>query len=907
MPDDMNQEKQNMQINIQRLVILMMLACVTNGSGSEAGSNSKPLADRALSRPPEELAIGMAGGTVGGEGPRQSIPLTEWAFAEDKTAPGDAPAPPDAVVWSQVHIPHIFRQSGLRDNTAGWYRLAVVIPEADSGRHVFLDLEGAASVKDVYVNGRHAGQHKSAYTAAAFDLTPMLNIGGTNRIDVRVSNRDEEVQGMLARSSLYEVNGGMFRKAWLVKTGAVHIHPDMGSSGVYLTPSNITHAKADLAVQTFVRNPLDTDAMVTVRHRVTGPDGAEVAAFSTRATVPAGKTTALSANGVIANPKLWDLGKSNLYTVRTELLVDGKISDAVTERTGIRSIEYANKKFLLNGREVQFRGVNKHAQDEYVYNAMDDAKLRQEWDWMTAMGCNAVRLAHYPHSRLEYDIADERGIAVWAENGFAGQIWAGSGSQGKVVDAAPTPDGERQTREMMRQNWNHPAIFFWSCGNEAIAKTASRYSEVIRGEKDPGRLVTYAKPQGRDEPENCDFVAENTYDGWYGGNYDGFKKDNQLVSETGAGSWVSHHVPYGTIQWSVDKYEPEEYAGMFTEYRLQTLCRNDVANRPMNFWWNFREFYDKKFKGNRNTKGLVSLAGMPKDIAFLFQAFFRPGMPLVHLNGRHHFLRRFAADNGIKAYGNVAELELTVNGVSQGRKKNGAYTIPDATTKNKDGSELLITGIPVENVFFWKTPLAPGRNIIEASDGAGHRDRMIVYQQPVGVPMPVEAAALVQDLHSSNPGSPAVFIDRPVEAQAPFYMDVDGASDNTFDLLPTAVVGASWISTRRLSDPANKTDIDFQINPGSKGATVFMMFSTGTYPVVTLKKPDAALVQAADLFGKSLAAAGFSDTGEKAVWRDHNLDRADAALWSRSVKAGEKVTLPGLWLDAVILVKPNGL
>ena len=843
--------------------------------------------------------LGIVSTDFAGElGARETVPLATWEFVPDLAPTGAAPIPPPQAHWRPVTIPHIFRQAGMPDNAAGWYRQTVATTEADRGRRMFLVLEGAASVKDVFVNGRHIGQHKSAYTAAAFDLTPALEIGKPNRLDVRVSNRDDETKGMIARSTLYYVNGGMYRKAWLVKTGAVHISPDMGSSGVYLTPAHITPARADLGVRTVVRNPLGAPVDVVVRHRVTDPAGREAADFSAAAAVPAGGTLSIAATGAIADPKLWDLGQPNLYTVRTELLVGGKASDGVTERTGIRTIAFTGERFRLNGREVQFRGVNKHAQDEYLWNAMPDGNLRQEWLWMADMGVNAVRLAHYPHSHLEYDIADGYGIAVWAENGYAGHQWLKDHPLDS--DTVVTPDGERQTREMVRQNWNHPSILFWSCGNETVVPVATRYAEVIRAEQDPGRLITYAN---WDAPTNCDFIAKNTYDGWYGGSYDGFRTNGTLVSETGCGSWPSHHVPYGTIQWTVDKYEPEEYAEMFTEFRLQTICRDDVANRPMFFWWNFREFYNNKFKDNRNTKGLVTLAGMPKDIAFLFQAFFRPGTPLVHLNGRHHFLRRFAADNGVKAYANVPALELTVNGTSQGWMKNGEYRIPDATMKKKKGCETVIRGIRVDNVFFWKSKLAPGRNVVEVSDGAGHRDRMVVYQRPADGPMPSDPKALVQDLASSNPASPALFVDRPVEAQAPFYTEVDGSSDNTFDVLPAAASGASWIGTRRLSDKNCKTDLSFRINPGSAGATVFVMFSTGTFPVVTLKKPDQRLVKTAAAFTRALTAAGFSDSGEKAVWRDHTLERADAALWSRVVKAGETVTIPGHTLDYVIMAK----
>jgi beta-galactosidase len=832
------------------------------------------------------------------QSPRESILLTTWEFAEDAGTNALPVQPPKRAEWKRITVPHVFRQSGLPDDTAGWYRQTIKLSKGDQERRVYLRLEGAASVKDVFVNGQSIGRHKGAFSASAFDLTPALKIGKANTLDVRVSNRESEARNCLSRSTLYYVNGGMFRKAWLVKTGPVHIFPDMGSSGVYLTPSKITPSSAQLSARTVVRNPLARPVDVVVHHFVTDPDNAPCAQFETKQTIPAGETVTIQAEGSILHPRLWDLGQPNLYAVRTEVRVAGKASDAVTEHVGLRTIAVKDGRFYLNEREVQFRGVNKHAQNEYVWNAVSDDDLRQEWQWMADMGVNMVRLPHYPHSHLEYDLADQRGVAVWAENGYAGQLWKDQGNEEKTI----TPNGERLTREMVRQNWNHPSILFWSAGNETIVNVVSHYAGLIREEKDPTRLVTYAA-SGDQKPENCDFIAHNTYDGWYtSGPYTDFTKGshNDIVSETGSGDWITHHVPYGTIKWSVDKYEPEEYSEMFAEYRLQTVCRDAVTAHPMFLWWSFREFYNLKFKLNRNTKGLLTMAGMPKDTAFLFQAFLNPATPVVHLCGRSHFLRGFAADNGIKAYSNTGELQMTLNGVPQEKFTNGSYRIPDSEMKGKNGKVMPVPGIPVTNVFFWKTALKPGRNLIEVSDGQGHSDRMIVYQKPVGAP---DSTALVQDLQSSNAENPAVFIDRPVEAQGPVYTDVDGSSDNTFDVLPKEIKGAAWVATRRMSDPALKTDLEFKINPGSEGARVFVLFSTGVYPTVTLKKPDAAAARAADALRKSLASAGLKHSKTQAVWRDHLLNRTCAELWSRDLAPGEKFKLPGQTLDYVVMVR----
>ena len=167
--------------------------------------------------------------------------------------------------------------------------------------------------------------------------------------------------------------------------------------------------------------------------------------------------------------------------------------------------------------------------------------------------------------------------------------------------------------------------------------------------------------------------------------------------------------------------------------------------------------------------------------------------------------------------------------------------------------------------------------------------------------MPAPADSLVLNLKSSNTENPAIFIDRPVEAQGPFYYEVDGSSDNTFDALPPQLEDAGWIATKRLSDPKNMTDLSFTIaNP----ATVFVMYSTGTFPASTLKQPDENTVGAAKLLTKNLLTAGFKDAGIQGTWRGHDLWLAHCGLMIRTAKAGESIAIPGQTLDYVILVKP---
>ncbi len=824
--------------------------------------------------------------------------LTQWRFCADTSPEGSQPVIPQQAEWTTLSIPHVFRLSGLPEQSAGWYRRTFTAGKDDQGKCFYLRLEGAGSVAEVFVNGQPIGTHRGAFTVAVFDLTPAVKFGQDNDLVVRVNNRDADAANCLSQSNLFYTNGGLYRPAWLIKTQAVHIYPDMGSSGVYLTPKNITPASADLEVKTFLRNTKDQPVDVQIHITVTGPDGQACAAFDSKATIPAATIAPVTATHAIVAPKLWDIFQPNLYAVHTEVLVHGQVTDALTERTGFRTIRMQDQAFNLNGKELLCRGVNKHQQNEHRWNAITAEQLWQEWQQILDLGCNTVRLAHYPHRHIEYDIADESGIAVWAENGLAGQKW----DKGimKERETQPTPDGERITREMVHQNWNHPSILFWSCGNETYPQVAAHYAQVIRQE-DQSRLVTYAS--AGEKPEHVDFVAYNTYQGWYGGHFTEFQQlpGNTYVSETGSGSWITLHVPYGTTQWQVDQYEPEEYNELFAEFRFQTVFRNNPSGHKMFLWWNFREFYNKKFKNNRNTKGILTLAGLPKDFYYLFKAFMHPDAPVLHLCGRHHFYRRFAPDNGIKAYSNSESVELFINGVSQGIKHNGDYVQPD-TTKRVRREDQVVKGIAIDHVFFWKAPLRPGKNVVMVRDNRGQTASMVIYQKAAEGPMPVPQDSLVQDLKSSNEDNPAIFIDRPVEAQGPFYTEVDGSSDNTFDTLPQLVQGAAWIATKRLSDEKNKTDLDFRV---TRDATVYVMLATGTFPIHTLDKPDQAMIKTSAALTQSLEQIGFCDTGIQTTWRRHNMWLGNCKLMSRPVDAGAHIAIPGQTLDYVVLAKPK--
>jgi beta-galactosidase len=761
-----------------------------------------------------------------------------------------------------VQVPHTW---GVANHEAGWYRLRLRLPPRVPGHRLYVLFEGVAVFADVYMNGHHLGQHRGAFTRFVFDATEHV-VEGENVLAVRANNDLAATADSLPSGTgkqLYNLYGGIYRKAWLLETDAVHVDPtDHASSGVYVTPTDVTAEGATVALRTLVRNASASARSVTVRHRLRDPRGAEVTTGFQVLDVAAGARVEGRMSTRLARPRLWSTTDPALYTAEVELEVDGRARDRVTERFGLRDFRYDGEGFTLNGARILLRGVGKHQETEAHLSAVTDEELRQEWTWLRDLGVNFVRLAHYPHAALEYDLADEQGVLVWAENGHS--------NERKIQET-----GDTITREMVLQNYNHPSIVMWSVGNETGFLRVNRYAEVVKA-TDPTRLVAYASntgTKGKAFYPDLDVIAQNTYRGWYFGEPWEFEPRAlamRLISENGGGAVISNHTDYARPHHVVDEFEPEEYRQVLEEVHDQVVFRDHAPEIPMYTLWNFRDFGTEKYKGSHNTKGLLTYAGFKKDAWYLYRSFLRPEEPTVHLASKTCFLRRGRADDGIKAYSNAPALTLTLNGADAGARRSGEYRHPN--------------GRVVANVFFWRAPLRPGRNEVRVSDGAGHEDRAVVYYAPPGTPAAADGGP-VRALRSSNPRSPAFFVDDEVRDQWPFHYEFDGSADNTFDVLPDAVRGARWIATRRLSKPEARTDLSFRIAPETARATVFVMAS------------GSPALEAA------LARAGWRDTGTRGRWRDNALRLVPFRLYAAEFRGGDAVAVPGATADYVVLIK----
>jgi beta-galactosidase len=794
--------------------------------------------------------------------------------------------------WADISVPHNFQtRAAFNDITKGWYRRQINIDASMAGKELYLVFEGAAAIADVYVNGQHLGQHRGAYTRFVFDATPSLHPGQDNQLAVQVDDSPASTVDCLPNGDgLYKVWGGLYRKVWLVAVSPVHIDPmDDASPGVYLTPKNVSQASAELNIRVLLRNTSASDAAVEVRARLLDPDGKEVKTFVAPARVSANGRVTVELNGTFPRPQLWEPLIGHLYQVETTIYVKRQLVDEVTESTGLRWLDWNWKEgtVAINGKREILYGANLHQEIESKGSAVSDEDLTHNFDLIQDLGLNFIRLPHYPHAQLEYDLCDQRGILCWAENGNSNGRWIKKGDI-----AGPT--AAQITTEMVKQNYNHPSIVLWSVGNEAASEPADQCVPIVKA-LDASRPVVVANMSSK----LADFKAANDYPGWYGGNMQSFKPKG-FYSEIGAGGIVTTHCDYNQCDWKVNSYEPEEYQQLVAENHFQKVFHGDEDHLGLFCWWALREFNDIKYKKpiGINTKGLITYAGDKKDVYYLYRCFLRPDQPTVWIASKRYFLRSGAVDNGIKVYSNAPRLTLSLNGAKVSTLDNGQYVIPDgpwnhhpakkASNKNGDAAPLEDTEThphaKVDNVFYWPVPLHTGRNVVTASDDQGHGDSAVIYYYGVnGLPELPPQNPPLKDLSSSNSQNPAFYIDAPVHDQWPIYTDLDSTADNSWDSVPDQIKNASWIALSRVTKPERATDLSFTLTRNMK---VFVAASQ------------------TDSSSDVLTKAGFEEMGaEPFTWRDNALQRVAAKLWHRDGKTGETFHIPLGARDAVVLLK----
>ncbi len=616
---------------------------------------------------------------------RIEIPLnTEWEFmyGYEKRKVNARP----------VTIPHTWNvgdaDSGKKDyyRGDGSYAKQLFVAKEYDDKRLFLKFEGVATVAWVFVNGHFVDEHIGGYAAFTFEITDFITYGTENSILVKVSNAYRI--DALPLGGDFMKYGGLYRPVSLLVTEKICITPlDYASSGVYLTQKDVTAQKASVEVKTKVSNVLKTKIKATIQTRILDKGGKEVVSNSTNQMILPNRITEVLQPLTIENPKLWQ-GKKDpyLYAVEVSVLIKDQIVDKVIQPLGVRFFRIdPDKGFFLNGEYLDLHGVNRHQDIAGKGSALSLQDHQRDMDMIMEIGANIVRLSHYQHAKPVFDYADKAGLVLWAEIPLVGL--GGHRKKGYYNNENLHINGRQQLIELIRQNYNHPSVFFWGLFNELKDEEANpleyiKELQALAKKEDSTRLTVAATNIDISKLNTVtDVIAWNKYYGWYGEEpsemgiwadkmHKQFPNRSLGISEYGAGASIFHQDDTLVAPEPGGKWHPEAWQSYFHEENWRAL-----KSRPF-IWgkmiWNMFDFASSmRNEGDRpgmNDKGLITFDRQTKKDAFYFyKANWNPEK-MLHL-AEKRFKERTTEITQVKAYGNLDNVELFVNGKSLGTKK----------------------------------------------------------------------------------------------------------------------------------------------------------------------------------------------------------------------------------------------
>lgn len=631
--------------------------------------------------------------------------------------------------WRSLNLPHDWAIEGdfSKENPSGtgggalpggigWYRKTFTVPGYKEGEKVYIDFDGAYMNTTVYINGHELGTRPYGYASFSYDITPWLK-EGDNVIAVKVDNSDQP-------NSRWYSGCGIYRHVWLRKLDAIHV----AQWGTYVTTSDITPDSATVNIATTVDNTSATDAEVTLTTRVIDPQGKVAATVTASDNIAAGKSATVNQTARVADPQLWSLDNPALYSVVTDVAVGGKTVDTYQTTTGIRTIEFtADKGFFLNGEQVKINGVCMHHDLGALGAAVNTRAIRRQLEILQEMGVNAYRASHNPPAPEVLALCDSMGILVMDE---AFDMWRKRKTE---RDYARFFDEwhERDLTDLVTRDRNHPSIIMWSIGNEVLEQWSDAAADTLSLEEanlilnfghgadklakdgdemsvnsmltakladivkqlDPTRPVT----AGMNEPNPgnhliksgaLDIIGLNYHDEWYDDAEKNYPGKPLLGSETvsalmtrgyyknpsdsiiiapkrwdipyedpsfACSAYDNEHVPWGTThENSLRRMKDDRVMGQFIWTGF------DYIGEPTPYGWPARSSYF----------GIVDLAGFPKDVYYMYQSEWRPDKTVLHLFPHWNWTPGQTVDL-LAYYNNADEVELFVNGKSQGVRSKG--------------------------------------------------------------------------------------------------------------------------------------------------------------------------------------------------------------------------------------------
>jgi beta-galactosidase len=597
--------------------------------------------------------------------------------------------------WSPVRLPHDWAIAGPFDprldpqtgalpiSGIAWYRKSFTLPADNGHRYYSVEFDGAMSNARVWLNGHELGARPYGYIGFAFDLTPYLLFGDKpNVLAVRLAPE--------AHSSRWYPGAGIYRNVWLDITGPVHV----ARWGTYVTTPTVSAEAATVAVKTELRNRLGTVARVRIRSTIVDDTGHRMAQREVATDIPAASASTVAMQLTMRRPQRWDIEQPHLYSLITTLLDGSTVLDRYKTPFGVRTIAFDRQRgFQLNGRQLKLHGVCLHHDLGALGTAVNRRAIERQLQILKAAGVNAIRTSHNPPSPELLEYADRLGLLVIDEAFDVWRIAKVPNDYSKYFDEW----SQRDLRDMVRRDRNHPSVIMWSIGNEIPEqkdpegwKEARRLTGFVH-EEDPTRPTTSGFNNWDDAIRNklADEVDIPGFN-YTPNDYQTILRDHPhwIIYGSETASCVSSR---GTYQLPLERYSkhPSLQISSYDIIAPSWAYCPDVefaaqeANPALlgEFVWTGFDYLGEPtpfFASNEDDShdwparssyfGMVDLAGFPKDRYYLYQSVWTK-QPMVHLLPHWNWPAREGQDIPVMVYSNADEVELSLNGVSLGRKK----------------------------------------------------------------------------------------------------------------------------------------------------------------------------------------------------------------------------------------------
>lgn len=625
---------------------------------------------------------------------------SDWKFLLNDNSAASAAAYDDAA-WRRLNLPHDWSIELPFDSTSpsgigggalrggvGWYRKTFTLPLSDKSKNIFIDFDGVYRNSEVFINGQSLGKRPNGYISFRYDLTPYLKFGKEqNVIAVRVDNSDQP-------NSRWYSGSGIYRNVWLVKTGSIHVD----QWGTYITTPSVTDQSASVKIKTTITG---SNTTCTITTSVFTKEGKLIATADSKITSPA-KGAEAEQQFVIPLPVLWSIENPYLYKAVTKIVTAGKVMDEYSTTFGIRIFKFdADKGFFLNNKPLKIIGVCNHHDLGCLGAAINTRALERQLQLMKGMGINGIRTSHNPPAPELLELCDKMGFIVMDE---AFDMWKRKKTD---HDYSQYFDEwfKKDLTDQVKRDRNHPSVFIWSVGNEipeqwgneaeypAIKALLTEMCNVVKSLDDRPTLTANNEVKAWNrllQANVADVIGYNyNHPMWSADSVQKYwgKKPFIVTESVSALQTRGHYdmpsdsirrwpiswdkpLTTGNPDWTCSAYENCSAPwGSTHEESIKSLLKNDNVSgmyiwtgmdyigEPTPYLWPARSSYF----------GIVDLAGFPKDAYYLYQSLFT-NKTVLHLFPHWNWQAGQTIDMWTY-YNNADEVELFINGKSQGVKK----------------------------------------------------------------------------------------------------------------------------------------------------------------------------------------------------------------------------------------------